>query len=103
LQYLLLSTATEDLHYVSLIYAIIVALVLTIFLAVVLVRIVHSSPVAKFNFDDVEESGWKTLHGDVFRPPHHFMILSVLVGGGTQILATAFFVLCMCPLPLLFD
>ena len=36
--------------------------------------------------DDVQEdSGWKLVHGDVFRPPQHSLILSVLVGNGAQL------------------
>ena len=36
--------------------------------------------------DGTEESGWKLVHGDVFRPPQSFpMVLSVLVGTGAQI------------------
>eukprot|EP00026_Physarum_polycephalum_P005569 Phypoly_transcript_05604.p1 GENE.Phypoly_transcript_05604~~Phypoly_transcript_05604.p1 ORF type:complete len:620 (+),score=103.10 Phypoly_transcript_05604:34-1893(+) len=85
--------AKDDLHAVSLTYAIIVAVALTLFLGIVLVRIIRTSATAKFNFDDLEESGWKTLHGDVFRPPRHFMILSVLVGGGAQLLGTAFVII----------
>ena len=35
--------------------------------------------------DDVEEeTGWKLVHGDVFRPPAMPMMLSVLVGTGVQ-------------------
>ncbi|GJN13657.1 hypothetical protein PR202_gb00387 [Eleusine coracana subsp. coracana] len=34
-----------------------------------------------------EESGWKLVHGDVFRPPKSLMILSALVGIGTQLAA----------------
>merc|ERR1711871_1482495 len=35
-----------------------------------------------------EESGWKLVHGDVFRPPRFSpMILSVMVGTGLQLLA----------------
>jgi transmembrane 9 superfamily protein 2/4 len=33
-----------------------------------------------------EDSGWKLVHGDVFRPPKHALLLSVLVGNGAQIL-----------------
>ena len=29
--------------------------------------------------------GWKLVHGDVFRPPTHIMLLSVSVGTGVQI------------------
>ncbi|KAL2884569.1 Protein p24a [Ceratocystis lukuohia] len=32
-----------------------------------------------------EDSGWKLVHGDVFRPPSHPMLLSILVGSGVQI------------------
>jgi Endomembrane protein 70 len=32
-----------------------------------------------------EESGWKLVHGDVFRPPRSLVLLSALVGIGTQL------------------
>ncbi|KAJ4761677.1 Transmembrane 9 superfamily member [Rhynchospora pubera] len=32
-----------------------------------------------------EESGWKLVHGDVFRPPYSLVMLSALVGIGTQL------------------
>ena len=32
-----------------------------------------------------EDSGWKLLHGDVFRIPEKSMLLSILVGSGTQL------------------
>lgn len=42
--------------------------------------------------DGAEETGWKLVHGDVFRPPSTApMILSVLVGNGAQI-GTAFLI-----------
>ncbi|XP_048545558.1 transmembrane 9 superfamily member 1-like isoform X2 [Triticum urartu] len=34
-----------------------------------------------------EESGWKLVHGDVFRPPRSLTLLSALVGIGTQLAA----------------
>jgi transmembrane 9 superfamily protein 3 len=34
-----------------------------------------------------EESGWKLVHGDVFRPPRGLVFLSALVGIGTQLAA----------------
>jgi transmembrane 9 superfamily protein 2/4 len=37
-----------------------------------------------------EESGWKLVHGDVFRPPTAFpMLFSVFVGTGAQLLMLA--------------
>ena len=35
--------------------------------------------------DALEEFGWKLVHGDVFRPPRKGMLLSVLLGSGTQV------------------
>ena len=32
-----------------------------------------------------EESGWKLVHGDVFRAPRHLVLLSALVGTGAQL------------------
>lgn len=32
-----------------------------------------------------EESGWKLVHGDVFRPPQNLVLLSALVGSGAQL------------------
>ncbi|KAK4574180.1 Transmembrane 9 super member 2 [Recurvomyces mirabilis] len=37
----------------------------------------------------VEDSGWKLVHGDVFRPPKHSLALSVLVGNGAQLFSMA--------------
>jgi hypothetical protein len=35
--------------------------------------------------DAQEEFGWKLVHGDVFRPPRKGMLISVLLGSGTQV------------------
>jgi transmembrane 9 superfamily protein 2/4 len=41
--------------------------------------------------DEREESGWKLIHADVFRPPTEFpMIFCVLVGTGCQLIACTF-------------
>jgi transmembrane 9 superfamily protein 2/4 len=34
-----------------------------------------------------EDSGWKLVHGDVFRPPKNPLLLSVLAGNGAQLFA----------------
>ena len=36
-----------------------------------------------------EDSGWKLVHGDVFRPPKYPLPLSILVGNGAQLLMMA--------------
>jgi len=35
--------------------------------------------------DLAEETGWKLVHGDVFRPPAHRMLLSACIGTGMQL------------------
>lgn len=34
--------------------------------------------------DMSEESGWKLVHGDVFRPPRQLEVLSALIGTGAR-------------------
>ncbi|KAL3502145.1 hypothetical protein ACH5RR_036594 [Cinchona calisaya] len=35
--------------------------------------------------DNLEETGWKVLHGDVFRYPKHKSLLAAAIGSGTQL------------------
>jgi len=35
--------------------------------------------------DVSEESGWKLVHGDVFRPPRNLAVLSAVIGTGAQL------------------
>lgn len=44
----------------------------------------------------MEESGWKNVHGDVFRPPQYPMILSSLLGSGIQLFCMILIVICEC-------
>ncbi|KNG50568.1 endosomal integral membrane protein [Stemphylium lycopersici] len=37
--------------------------------------------------DTADDSGWKLVHGDVFRPPQNPLLLSVLLGNGAQLFA----------------
>jgi len=39
--------------------------------------------------DTAEETGWKLVHGDVFRKPRHSKMLAVSVGSGIQLLVCA--------------
>ena len=40
-----------------------------------------------------EESGWKQVHGDVFRPPQHLVLFSALIGTGHQLAVLVFAVI----------
>jgi transmembrane 9 superfamily protein 1 len=44
-----------------------------------------------------EETGWKMIHGDVFRPPQYVNLFCAVLGAGAQIFATVF-VLLVCVL-----
>jgi transmembrane 9 superfamily protein 2/4 len=54
--------------------------------------------IAKYNKEEdvddaVEETGWKLVHGDVFRPPQHPVLLTMLVGSGMHLFSMALVVL----------
>ena len=42
--------------------------------------------------EDQEETGWKYLHGDVFRPPRHLALFAACTGTGAQVFAMAIFI-----------
>ena len=39
---------------------------------------------------ELDESGWKQVHGDVFRPPQHLSLFCALVGSGSQLACMVF-------------
>merc|ERR1719352_1861478 len=65
----------------------------------ILMRTLHSD-INKYNEattidnDIPEETGWKLVHGDVFRKPKHSKLLAVCVGSGVQILGMSVVTLC---------
>jgi transmembrane 9 superfamily protein 2/4 len=78
------------IHYLSLFNSILLALFLCGMVAVVLTRTVNKD-ISHFNAIDLsedtvqEDTGWKLLHAEVFRPPRHRMYLAVIVGAGAQV------------------
>lgn len=56
--------------------------------------------IARYNsMDDsadeaLEESGWKLVHGDIFRPPKYPRLFAALIGSGIQILGMTLITLC---------
>ncbi|KAI9318521.1 hypothetical protein BX666DRAFT_2152905 [Dichotomocladium elegans] len=83
-----------SIHWFSLVNSIVIVLFLTGMVAMILLRALHKD-ISRYNAaeaqeEDVQEDyGWKLIHGDVFRPPKHPMLLSVAVGSGTQLIAMA--------------
>ena len=82
----------DEIHWFSIINSLMIVLFLTGMIAMIVLRALYRD-IARYNEDNVEdaaeESGWKLVHGDVFRPPRGFfgpMVLSVFVGSGSQLL-----------------
>ncbi|KAF8821164.1 EMP/nonaspanin domain family protein [Cardiosporidium cionae] len=78
------------IHWFSIVNALVIVLFLGIMIAMILLRTLLRD-IARYNsLDNVEDTheewGWKLLHGDVFRKPTHYSLLSVCVGTGVQIL-----------------
>ena len=81
-----------EIHWFSIINSLITVLLLTAFLATILLKILKKD-FARYNAVlaeeedeyDEDESGWKLVHGDVFRFPKHKSIFSAFIGAGTQV------------------
>ena len=82
----------DEIHYFSIVNSLMIVLFLTGVVAMIMLRTLHKD-ITSYNEmqtleEAQEESGWKLVHGDVFRPPAFSpMLLSVLAGSGIQILA----------------
>lgn len=82
----------DEIHYFSIVNSLMIVLFLTGVVAMIMLRTLHKD-ISSYNEmqtleEAQEESGWKLVHGDVFRPPSYSpMLLSVLAGSGVQILA----------------
>merc|ERR1719253_1495283 len=81
----------EQIHWFSIVNSLMIVLFLTGMVAMIMMRTLHRD-FNRYNAteaaEDVEEeTGWKLVHGDVFRPPPMPMLLSVSVGTGVQTLS----------------
>lgn len=80
-----------QVHWFGLVNAFLVVLILVAVVAVILLRTLRKDLARYAAADDElealerdvsEETGWKLVHGDVFRPPPHLGMLGALVGTG---------------------
>eukprot|EP00591_Stephanopyxis_turris_P018523 CAMPEP_0195533622 /NCGR_PEP_ID=MMETSP0794_2-20130614/40833_1 /TAXON_ID=515487 /ORGANISM="Stephanopyxis turris, Strain CCMP 815" /LENGTH=763 /DNA_ID=CAMNT_0040666213 /DNA_START=380 /DNA_END=2671 /DNA_ORIENTATION=- len=88
----MVSSPDDKVHTVAILNSFITLLVLTLCTTAVFLRTLKKD-IARYNsfeLDDGEkDTGWKLVHGDVFRPPRNFpKILNVVVGTGAQIFTT---------------
>lgn len=88
---------TFEIHWLSIINSFVLVLLLTAFLTIILMRILKNdfSKYMEIDEDELseEETGWKMIHGDVFRSPPYTNLLAAAVGSGGQIFFTALLLL----------
>jgi len=87
-----------EIHWLSIINSFVLVLLLTGFLAIILMRVLKNdfsryTRATEDLEDDEEETGWKLVHGDVFRLPPCFSIFCACVGTGAQLFTLVFFIL----------
>ncbi|BBN04783.1 ABC-2 type transport system permease protein [Marchantia polymorpha subsp. ruderalis] len=85
-----------EIHWFSIINSCVTVLLLTGFLATILMRVLKNDFIKysrdEESPDDQEETGWKYIHGDVFRYPPYKSLFCAVLGTGTQLLALAIFI-----------
>nr|CCA22643.1 endomembrane protein 70like protein putative [Albugo laibachii Nc14] len=83
-------SSNDRIHWFAIVNSSMIVLFLTGMVAMIMLRALHRD-IMKYNEvatseDAQEETGWKLVHGDVFRPPLYSPILfSVTVGSGVQV------------------
>jgi hypothetical protein len=89
-----------EIHWFSIINSCVTVLLLTGFLTTILMRILRRD-FHRYSMDreaageELDESGWKYVHADVFRFPPNRGLLAAMIGTGTQLLSLTFFILAL--------
>jgi transmembrane 9 superfamily member 2/4 len=86
----------DDIHWFSIVNSLLIVLFLSMMVGMIMMRTLYRD-LARYNrvptdeekAEDREDSGWKLVHADVFRPPPASMIFSVVVGTGVQCFGSA--------------
>jgi len=88
-----------EIHWLSIMNSFVLVLLLTGFLAIIIMRILKSDynryARSEDEEDDQEDYGWKLIHGDVFRFPANKNLFTAFIGLGAQSLAILFAILCL--------
>jgi len=85
-----LEMADTQIHWFSIINSVVVVFFLSGIITMIIIRTLRRD-IAKYNMADedleesIEETGWKLVHGDVFRPPFHNRLFAAVIGSGIQI------------------
>lgn len=96
----LIGSPDDDIHFFAIVNSLMIVLFLTGAIATIMIRTLRQD-IAGYNEiqsleEAQEETGWKLVHGDVFRPPKTSpLALCVMVGTGAQI-GCAFLLTMLC-------
>ncbi|XP_014248153.1 transmembrane 9 superfamily member 4 [Cimex lectularius] len=82
-----------EIHWYSIVHSLAVIIFLFATFTGIMIRTLRRD-IARYNSDEfieeaLEESGWKLVHGDVFRPPRNTRFFAAVIGSGIQILIMA--------------
>ncbi|KAB8885425.1 hypothetical protein FH972_026793 [Carpinus fangiana] len=85
-----------EIHWFSIINSCVTVLLLTGFLATILMRVLKNDFMKYAQdeeaADDQEETGWKYIHGDVFRFPKYNSVFAAALGSGSQLFTLTIFI-----------
>jgi len=90
----------HHIHWFSILNSFMMVIFLFGLVSMIFIRTLRND-ISKFSKDDdeldlerlVDESGWKQVHGDVFRKPQYLSLLSALIGVGHHLALMAFLVI----------
>ena len=87
-----------EIHWLSIVNSLVLVMLLTAFLAIILMRVVKNDFTRYMRADEddeaaEEETGWKLIHGDVFRVPANLSLFTAFVGAGLHLFAVTLFLL----------
>lgn len=93
-----LAMSDVQIHWFSIINSLVVIFFLSGILTMIMVRTLRKD-IARYNADEaideaIEETGWKLVHGDVFRPPRNSRLFAAVIGSGIQIFLMALITIC---------
>lgn len=93
--YLQMQWQDDEIHWFSIVNSSVILLFLSGMVAMIMLRILRKD-LYRYNQleqseeareEAREETGWKLVYGDVFRPPKQASLLAVFIGSGVQVLA----------------
>lgn len=102
----LVGSPDDEIHYFAIVNSLMIVVFLTGAVGTIMIRTLKRD-IAGYNElqtleEAQEETGWKLVHADVFRPPQNYpLLLSVLVGTGAQIGSAFFITLLACMMRML--